>query len=121
MKITVTRLASILQTLMTTTADRVGQTSGFVQRRSKMSAAVFIQSVVLGWLAQPNASRVELSQTAAAAGGAISAQGLDERMNERAVVFLRQMVEETMGQVLCSDPVAVGVFQRFNGVYVIDS
>jgi hypothetical protein len=121
MKITVTRLAGVMQTLMTITADQVGQASGFVQRRSKMSAAVFIQSLVFGWLAQPSASRAELSQTAAAAGIAISAQGLDERMNERAVVFLRQMVEETIGQVLCSDPMAVAVFQRFNGVYVIDS
>lgn len=86
-----------------------------------MNAAVFIQSLVFGWLAQPSASRVELSQTAAAAGVAISAQGLDERMNERAVVFLRQMVDETIGQVLCSDPVAVSVLQRFNGVHVIDS
>jgi hypothetical protein len=107
--------------LMTTTAERVGRASGFVQRQSKMSAAVFIQSLVFGWLAQPEASRAELSQTAAAAGVAVSAQGIDERMNDRAVVFLRQMVDETIGQVLCSEPVAVEVLQRFNGVYLIDS
>jgi hypothetical protein len=62
-----------------------------------------------------------VSQAAALGGVGISAQGLDERLNEAAVVFLRAMVEATLGEVLSSQPVAIEVFQRFNGVYVIDS
>lgn len=110
-----------MQTLMTTTAERVGRSSGFVQRQSKLTAAVFVQTLVFGWLANPSASRDELSQAAALAGVGISAQGLDERLNEAAVVFLRAMVEETIGQVLYSEPTAIAIWQRFNGVYVIDS
>lgn len=106
---------------MTTTADQVGRSSGFVQRQSKLSAAVFLQTLVFGWLANPSASRDELSQAAALGGVSISAQGLDERLNEAAVVFLREMVEETLGHIFSSQPVAIEVFQRFNGVYVIDS
>ena len=121
MRITVTRLATVLQTLMTTTAERVGRKSGFVQRQSKMTAAVFVQTLVFGWLANPWATREELSQVAAAAGVTISPQGLDERLNEAAAKYLRAMVEETVGQVLYSAPVAIEVFQRFDGVYVIDS
>lgn len=121
MRITVTCLARVLQVLLTTTAERVGQASGFVQRQSKLTAGVFVQTLVFGWLANPNASREELSQAAALAGVEISAQGLDERLNEAAVVYLRGMVEETLEQVLYSQPAAVEVFQRFNGVYVIDS
>jgi hypothetical protein len=36
---------------MTTTAEQIGRSSGFVQRQSKLSAAVFIQTLVFGWLA----------------------------------------------------------------------
>lgn len=121
MRVTVTRLARVLQTLMTTTAERVGRSSGFVQRQSKMTAAVFVQTLVFGWLGNPNASREELSQAAALAGVVISVQGLDERLNEAAVGFLRAMVEETIGQVLYSEPAAIDILQRFNGVYVMDS
>jgi hypothetical protein len=84
--------------LLTTTAERVGRTSGFIQRQSKMTAGVFVQTVVFGWLANPHASREELSQAAALAGVVISAQGIDERLNEAAAVFLRAMVEETSGK-----------------------
>jgi hypothetical protein len=114
-------LAKGLQTLMTETAERVGKTSGFVHRQSKLTAGLFVQMLVFGWLARPQASREELAQAGASVGLSISQQGLDERLSEEAAEFMRQMVGETLAQVFYSDPVAVGVFQRFNGVYVIDS
>lgn len=121
MSITVAHLAQVLQTLMTSTAQCLGRATGFVQRESKMSAAIFLQALVFTWLANPRASRHELSQTAAAVGVSITAQGIDDRMNEAAVVFLRAMVEEAVSQVWYSQTEVPTILQRFKGVHVADS
>lgn len=62
-----------------------GKVSGFVQRASKLSAEVFVKTWVLGLAAKPAASLSELAEQSAAMGVQISPQGLDERINERAV------------------------------------
>src|SRR2546423_14805278 len=84
---TVPQLAQTLQTLLTTTADALARRTGFVQRQSKMSGALFAQALVFGWLANPHASLENLAQAAAAAGVAISPQGLDQRCTEAAAGF----------------------------------
>ena len=48
-----TRLASCLQVLFTTTAETLGQTTRFVQRRRKLTASRFAQTLVFRWMAQP--------------------------------------------------------------------
>src|SRR2546423_15340362 len=85
---TVPQVAQTLQTLLTTTADALARRTGFVQRQSKMSGALFAQALVFGWLANPHASWENLAQAAAAVGVAISPQGLDQRCTEAAAGFL---------------------------------
>src|SRR5256884_7506990 len=85
---TVPQLAQTLQTVFTTTADAAARATGFVQRRSKLTGAAFVQALVFGWLANPHASVAALAQAAAVAGVAISPQGLDQRCGEAAAGFL---------------------------------
>ncbi len=53
---TVAQLAEALQTLLTTTADATAQATHFVQRRSKLTGAAFVQALVFSWLANPQAT-----------------------------------------------------------------
>lgn len=79
-----------------------------------------MQAVVFGWLHQPSATRKQLHQALLQTGVTMSAQGLDGRFNERAVVFLRAMVEqagETVLEALVEEP----VLKRFKGIYLSDS
>src|SRR2546423_13251459 len=89
---TVPQLAQTLQTLFTTTADAAARATGFVQRRSKLTGAAFVQALVFGWLANPHASLAALAQATAVAGVAISPQGLDQRCGEAAAAFLEAVV-----------------------------
>src|SRR2546423_15108557 len=89
---TVPQLAQTLQTLFTTTADAAARATGFVQRRSKLTGAAFVQALVFGWLANPHASLAALAQAAAVAGVAISPQGLDQRCGEAAAAFLEAVL-----------------------------
>src|SRR5437868_6770524 len=75
-------LPNALQNLLLETSRQAGLDSGFLQRRSKLSPEVFVQTLVFGWLANPSASLQQLTQTAALAGTKLSAQALDQRFNQ---------------------------------------
>jgi hypothetical protein len=86
---TIPQLAAVLQELLTSVADRIAGETGFVQRESKLGGAEFSQTLVFGWLANPEATLNELTQTAATLGVAITEQGLDNRFTAPAAECLR--------------------------------
>ena len=117
---TVPHLAQTLQTLFTTTADTLARATGFVQRQSKLTGAAFAQALVFGWLANPQASLGELAQAAAAAGVAISPQGLDQRLGEAGAAFLQGLLSAAVHAVIAAEPVAIPLLQRFSAVVLCD-
>jgi hypothetical protein len=117
----IAEVARAMQTLLSTTAEQAGRETGFVQRASKIGGAVFVQTLVLGFLAQPAASRTALSQTSAALGVPISAQALDQRLGERASTCLQAVLARAIETVVAAEPVAGSLLERFSGVYVQDS
>src|SRR5947199_2477015 len=117
---TVPQLGQTLQTLFTTTADAAARATGFVQRRSKLSGAAFVQALVFGWLANPHASLAALAQAAAVAGVAISPQGLDQRCGEAAAAFLEAVLAAAVQAVIAAEPVAIPLLQRFGAVVLLD-
>jgi hypothetical protein len=75
---------------------------GFTQRKSKLSGAVFVQTLVLGWLNNPQASLESLTQTAAALGVKLSPQGLDYRFSRQAADCLREVLEAAVSKLICA-------------------
>jgi Transposase DDE domain len=118
---TVPQLARTLQTLFTTTAEQLARQTGFVRRASKLTGAVFAQTVVFTWLADPNATLETMAQTAAGLGAPITPQGLDERFHPAAARFLESLLARAMTQVVTADPVTIPLLRRFAGVYLQDS
>jgi hypothetical protein len=66
---TVSQLTQTLQTVFTTTADAAVRATGFMQRRSKLTGAAFVQALVFGWLAHPHASIAALAHGSLSCGG----------------------------------------------------
>jgi hypothetical protein len=119
--VTVTTVALAMRTILTSTADAAGQASGFIQRQVKFTGATFTQTLVFGWLANPQATLEELCQTAALCGVDITPQGLDQRFTAAAAACLKRVLQAAVERVVTADPVAIPVLQRFNGVYLDDS
>lgn len=117
----IAQVSQAMQTVLTTVADAAARTTGFVQRVSKCTGALFTQTLVLGFLSNPQATREELAQTAATLGLTISQQGLDQRMTETAADCLLAVLDEAAATVLAADPVAIPLLARFNGVFIQDS
>lgn len=118
---TIAELAATLQTVLTTTADEVARATGCVQRESKLGGAELVQTLVLGWLHQPQASLGQLSQLAATLGVAITPQGLDQRFTPQTADCLEHLVQAIVREVVAVQPAAIPLLQRFAAVTVQDS
>lgn len=118
---TVPQIAESMQRVLADYAEEAARFTGFVQRASKLSGSGFVQSLVFGWLGNPQSSLSGLTQTAAATGVEISNQGLDQRFNERAVLFMEEMLSAVVTEVVSADPVAIPLFERFGAVVLQDS
>ena len=118
---TVTQVSQALQHLVTTTANQLARETGFVQRASKLTGAAFVQTLLFGWLNNPQATLQQLAQMAGSVGVAISPQGLDQRFTQTAAGFLQRMLEAAVTHVVTAHPVTIPLIQRFAGVYLLDS
>lgn len=110
-----------MQTVLSIEADAAGRQTGFIKRQVKLTGGTFTQTLVFGWLSNPEATLEELAQTAATLGVDITPQGLDERFTPEAAQCLQKVLGAAIRQLIAAEPVAIPILQRFNGVYVQDS
>lgn len=118
---TIPQVSQAMQTVLTSVADAAARTTKFVMRTSKLTGALFTQALVLGFLANPRATREQLAQTAVTLGVDISPQGIDQRMTEAGAACLLEVLDAATATVLAADPVAIPLLSRFTGVYIQDS
>jgi hypothetical protein len=114
-------LAHTLQTLFTHEADDAARQTGFVQRSSPLTGARFVQTLVFGWLHDPDASLDDLAEVAADLGAEVTPQALDKRLNAQASQCLVNLLTAALQRVVTAKPAAVPLLQRFDGVYVFDT
>lgn len=118
---TINTTARFMQSFLGPCAEDAGLKTGFVKRRSKLTGSLFVQTLVLGWLSNPNATLEELAQTAAARGVRISPQGLDQRFTMEGAETVRMTLAAAAAALVSGDRVDVSLLNRFAGVYVMDS
>lgn len=113
--------ARLMQSVLSSSADQAALSTGFVRRRSKLTGGLFVQTLVLGWLSNPDATLEELAQTAAARGVRISPQGLDQRFTMAAAETVRIALEAAATALVSGDRTGLPLLNRFEGVYIADS
>lgn len=114
-------VTSAMQTVLTTEANQLAQKHQLIIRQRKFTGETLAQTLVFGWLASGDATLEDLAQTAAALNVEISPQALDQRLTTKTSAFLFDLLKASVNQVIATEPVAIEVLQRFNGVYLIDS
>ena len=115
------QVAGAMQRVLTDVPAALARETGFCRRRSKLTAALFVQAVVLGWLARPAATLHQLTQTAADLGLGLSPQGLAQRFGPAAADLLERVLAAAVQEVVAAAPVAVGLLRRFPAVVLMDS
>jgi hypothetical protein len=120
---TIPQICTTMQTLLTTTTETVAATLHCVKRpdRAKFTPSTLVQTLVFGWLAQPDATVEQLAQMAARVGVEVSAQAIDQRFTTTTAALLHQVLTASLQHVLAADPVAIPILQRFTSIRVHDS
>jgi hypothetical protein len=109
-----------MQALLTTRADELARSCGFVRRARKVTGANFAQALVFTALADPEAPESRLHATAALVGLTASRQALDKRFTPAAAEFLRGLLAAAVAQAVAT-PVTLPLLRRFAAVVVLDS
>jgi Transposase DDE domain len=120
---TIAQISQTIQTLLTTTTERVAATLDYMKRpdRAKFTPSTLVQTLVFGWLAQPAATVEQLAQMAGRIGVDVSAQAIDQRFTERTAALLYHVLIASIQHVVAADPVTIPILQRFTSVRVHDS
>ena len=113
-------LVPVLQTLLTATADQAGRESGLIRRVRVFSGATFVQTLVFGWLGQPDATLDNLAQAAATLGVSVTGQGIADRFSPQSAACLARVLAAAIQQTITAAPTDLAVLNRFAGVVVID-
>ncbi len=85
----ISSVAEAMQTIFTSVADKAAKTSGFIKRKRKLTGSKFVQTLVFSWLANPEATYGEMSQTAAAVGVNLTPSAIEQRLTQQACETLR--------------------------------
>lgn len=119
---TIPQVSQAMQTVLTSAAQAADTKLHYTKRpdRAKFSASTLVQTLVLGWLAHPDATVEQLSQTAARLGVDASPQAIDQRFTFATANLLRCVLNSALHHTISSDGVAIPILQRFTGVRIHD-
>jgi len=99
-----TQVTKGMQAVLTESSDIIGRETKFIQRQRKLSGSSFVQTLVqtlvFGWLSNPEATLEELCQTASTLGIQISPPGLSKRFTPQASDCLQKVLETAVSTVI---------------------
>jgi hypothetical protein len=117
-------LTKLTEFFATAHIEASARRTGFVQRASKITGKVFLALVTVGQWSAPKTSLGQLAAKAAQLADPVevSPEALHQRMNSRALVFLRELLQTAVAKLhtaatLCDDD----LFTPFPQVYIADS
>jgi len=119
---TITQVAETFQKVFGEQIEVLARQSGFIKRKVTVTGSGFVQALVMAFQAKRSASYSEISQSASSLGMPMSAQGMEQRLNESSSQFMKLVLEfavkEKVNGITQS---AFPLLEKFNGVHLRDS
>lgn len=119
--LTVSRLATEMQTILVDEANRLADETGLIERCVEITGSSFARGLVSGWQNDPQASLAGLSQAIGNAGTPITRQALNQRFDARSVRFSHALLKRSLEAVVTAMPVEQSLLNRFTRVELVDS
>ena len=111
-----TQVSEKMTEILQDAADQAALDCRFVERKRKLTGSAFVQTLVFGWLENPEASYTDLAETAAVLDIDVSRQAIEQRMTCEAAEMLKSVLEITAANVLCPVGAPLAAFtQRVYG------
>jgi hypothetical protein len=117
----VPQISESMQWVLNEYPEQIERETGFVQRSTvQLDGVTFVRGLVLGWMANPEASYSQLRSFIATLGVIVTSQALEQRFGEASVKLLKEVLNEAVKQVITHEGGVPEIFSRFNGVYYQD-
>jgi len=118
----VSYLADILSQVLETDANNLARETGWQQRERKLSGADFVQTLIFGWLQEPEITLDGLTQVAARREVFISSSGLNQRFTQAGSELLREVLHRLVSkQQQILTPATWPMLHPFSAVLLEDS
>src|SRR5438105_9804433 len=119
--ISVTQFAETLRQILEEEANQLAKETGFIQRERTITGADFAQTLIFGWLEEPEITLDGLTQIAQRREVQITASGWHQRFSPEAVAFVERLLERLTQVRLEAEAAPVALLKRFKAVIVEDS
>lgn len=118
---TVPQVSEAMQWVLNEFPRLVERKTGFVQRSTaQLDGVTFVRGLVLGWIAEPDASYSQLCSAIALLGVDVTCQALEQRFGPGSVKLFKEVLNEAIKQVINYEGMVPELFARFNGIYSQD-
>jgi hypothetical protein len=119
---TITQVAETFQKIFGEQIEVLARESGFIKRKVTITGSGFVQALVMAFQGKHPASYSEISQSASSLGMPMSAQGMEQRLNESSAQFMKSVVEFAVKEKVSGiTRSAFPLLEKFNGVHLRDS
>src|SRR5260370_38871417 len=96
----ISQVAEAIRRILTEEANQLARVVGFIQRERVLSGADFVQTLLLGWLQEPEIAYDGLTQVLGRRAGSITAAVLSQRFTPEAAALLRRVLERLSAEQL---------------------
>ena len=110
-----TQVTDKMQEVLNIKANEAAKNSGFIQRQRKFTGSAFVQTLVFGWLHNPDASWTDLAQAARVFDIDVSRQAIVNRMTPEAALTLKATLEAAATACITPLPQKLPLLSKFKG------
>jgi len=114
-------IAQTLQKLLNERVETLAKETGFIQRVRAFTGADFAQTLIFGWLQEPEVTIDGLTQILQRREVTISGPGLSQRFTPQSAHFMQCTLQEVTQQQQQAEAVDIGLLRHFSAVWVEDS
>jgi Transposase DDE domain len=119
--ISVPQFAETLRQILEEEANELAKETGFIQRERVINGADFAQTLIFGWLEEPEITLDGLTQIAQRREVEITSSGWHQRFTPEAVAFLERLLGRLTQVRLEAEVAPVALLKRFSAVIVEES
>src|SRR5438477_12323890 len=118
---TITHVAATVQRIIGEEVEQLAREVGTVSRKGVISGADLVQSLILGWLQEPQITLDGLTQVLERREVSISASGLSQRFTAEAATLLQRVLERLNAEQMQVEPVDIALLKQFSAMILEDS
>jgi hypothetical protein len=114
-------VAKAIRHILNDIAEAAARECGVIKREREMNGAQLVQTLVFGWLANPDAKGKDLVDMANRLGVDVTESAICQKYTNALVTCMEKVLQHAMGAVVASEPVAIPLLSRFSEVLLQDS